>query len=105
MPREEILAQITAIGTCESEAERRDMLAGLSDEVTAAFDSIDTLTQTNASLTNDNESLRSANMRLFLRLGEQKDDKERFKDETGLDDKKQEKRKFEDLFNEKGGLK
>ena len=67
------------------------------------YDSLTKLTTDNQNLTNDNELLRQANMKLFLRVGEQKDtSQEHNKDDVSNEDKK---RSFEDLFDEKGGLK
>ena len=44
-------------------------------------------------------------MDLFLQVGNQKDQNEVNKNETGIENKEEEKMKFEDLFNEKGELK
>lgn len=93
---------IQQIGTTEDEATRRESLASLSDEVLPIFDDIASLTATNTQLNSDMENLRSANMKLFLRVGG-KTEEEAEKDITGI--KQPEKLKFEDLFNEKGGLK
>lgn len=76
-----------------------DLLSELSDgygELAANFDDI---TLKNEKLSHDNESLRDTNMRLFLRVGQVN---------SGGDsdvEERTEKRKFEDLFNEKGELK
>ena len=54
----------------------------------------------------DNETLRDANMKLFLRVGAEKTDKERKDDIAGLKkEEEKEKKNFDDLFDEKGGLK
>ena len=105
MDKQEFLTRITAIGTCEDEVERRELLSALSEDVGKDYDNLASLSDRNKTLSDDNETLRSANMKLFLRVGESKDDSERKKDETGIDDKEKEKRDFKDLFNEKGELK
>ncbi len=104
MDRQEILDIITNIGTCEDEAQRRQMLDGLRDNINTVFDSNDDLTEQNNNLTAANETLRGVNTDLFLQLGENKSKKEIIESETGTEGEP-EKRKFEDLFNEKGELK
>lgn len=94
---------IQQIGTTEDETTRRELLASLSDGVTPIFDDITSLTETNTQLTNDNETLRSANMKLFLRVGGKSE--EEAQQELSGHKKPPEKRKFEDLFDEKGGIK
>lgn len=101
MLKTEFLNKIKEIGTCEDEAQRRALLAEMSDEVSKDYDEIETLKQANAQQTEDMESLRAANMSLFLRLGADK-----AQEETGAEENNnEEKLKFEDLFDEKGGLK
>ena len=52
------------------------------------------------------EKLRSANMQLFLRVGENKTPGQINEDKTGVKDEvPPEPRRFENLFDEKGGLK
>ena len=105
MDKTELLSLIQTIGTSEDETERRESLATLQDEVTTLFDNNVTLAGANESLTNHNEKLREANMKLFLRVGEIKDDTQRKEDSTGIKEETKPDLKFEDLFNEKGGLK
>ena len=105
MVKEEFLKLITDIGSCDDEVQRRELLAQLSEEASKDYDNMATLTETNETLMNDNETLRSANMKLFLRVGEEKNADEKRKDETGVDNKSIEKRSFDDLFNEKGEIK
>lgn len=105
MERTEILTLIQSIGTSEDVAEIRESLATLQDEVMGLYDTNESLTATNETLTGNNEKLREANMKLFLRVGESKDSKDVHKDSTGIQEEQIEKLKFEDLFDEKGGLK
>ena len=99
MDKETFLQMIRNIGTCEDEVQRRTMLSDLETDVGSIFDDNERLTNSNTALTQDNETLRTANMNLFLRIGEPKDPEEKKQTET------KEKRKFDDLFNEKGGIK
>ena len=105
MDKETFIEKIKAIGTCEDEAERRTMLAELSEETGKVFDENISLTATNKSVIDDNEKLRSANQKLFLMVGADKPENERVEDQTGLKQETTEPRKFENLFNNKGELK
>lgn len=104
MDKQAFLDRITAIGTCEDDVQRRELLAALSEESEKVFEAYATATEASTNLAADNEKLRAANMKLFLRVGEAKDQGEVEKGRTGLEQPK-EKLKFEDLFDEKGGLK
>lgn len=92
--------KISEIGTCEDDATRRELLTQLQEEVNGDYDRLTELETTNSQLTSDNESLRSANMKLFLRVGDHK-----APEKDPLDDGAKEKRDFKNLFNEKGGIK
>lgn len=101
MDKNEFLQAIREIGTCEDDVQRRDMLNDLQNNVSSIFDENTSLTERNTSLTTDNETLRSANMKLFLQVGSDEPNTP-----NGSEvDKAKEKRKFEDLFNEKGEIK
>lgn len=102
MDKTEFQTLIKKIGSCEDEAERRELLVSLDEQTAPIFDSVDTLTTQNASLNQDNEALRSANMKLFLRVGSRTEEDARKEEHQ---DNPPERLKFEDLFNEKGGLK
>ena len=105
MEKQEFLNRITAIGSCDDDVQRRELLSQLSEEASKDYDNLATLTENNQTLINDNETLRDANMKLFLRVGADKTPDEHKKDETGVDGSQKEKRSFDSLFNEKGGLK
>lgn len=100
MDKTTLISRITEIGTCEDEATRRELLTQLQEEAETDYDRLAQLETDNTNLTNDNESLRSANMKLFLRVGESRKPEG---DEIDPPDKP--KREFKDLFNEKGGIK
>ena len=105
MDKSEFLQAIQTIGALEDVAQMRTLLTELGDNVSAVFDTNSDLTEKYTALQTDNESLRSANMKLFLRIGEQKSDTEVTKDVTGLTQTEEPvKRDFKNLFNEKGGL-
>lgn len=101
MTKDELITQIQAIGSCENEADRREMLTQLQENCTTDYDRFATLEKTNNQLSSDNENLRSANMKLFLRIGSNKPED---KPNDG-DDPAPKNLKYEDLFDEKGELK
>lgn len=104
--RNEIEEKLKQIGTVEDDAERRTLLAELNNNLTEIFENDSKLAEENEKVKEDNEKLRQANMDLFLQVGSTKTVEQQTKDETGLEEKKEpEKRKFEDLFDGKGGLK
>ena len=103
MDRELINARITEIGTCEDDVQRRELLTAFQEDLNKDSDELSTLRANNERLNNENEGLRSANMKLFLRIGDHKSPEEIAK-EKGLDDPEK-KMEFKDLFDEKGNLK
>ena len=112
MDKAQLLKMIKDIGTCEDDVQRRTMLAEVNDEVSNLFDERETLQTDKESLETaneqyktDNETLRQANMKLFLRVGSDKTEQQKQADATGIKTPDESKRSFEDLFNEKGGLK
>lgn len=105
MNKEEYLAKLTEIGTCDDDVARRTLLAELVDEGAKIYDDFDEVTASNKKYMEDNERIRAANMELFLQVGQKTDPATIQKNKTGIDDKPEEKLKFEDLFDEKGGLK
>lgn len=102
MDKAEFLNKIKEIGTCEDEATRRTLLTEMGDDVSSVFDRVDSLTVENQSYIDANERLREANMKLFLQVGE---DRQPADPNPNEEPPEQPKRKFEDLFNEKGDIK
>lgn len=98
MDKVKLLEDIKAIGACEDEVARRDMLAQLQDDVSADYDRFSEMETKNTQLTTDNESLRAANMKLFLRIGDHKAGSTEQQEDTP-------KREFKNLFNDKGEIK
>lgn len=97
MDKETFLTRITEIGSCEDDVRRRELLADLQNESSSIFDRNSELEASNNKLTEDNESLRSANMKLFLQIGDHHTP-------TPEPEEQKSKREFKDLFNEKGML-
>lgn len=99
MDKVEINSRIQAIGQCEDATQRLELLTQLQEGLETDYDRLSDLETQNNQLSSDNEGLRSANMKLFLRIGEQRGPaKEPFEEEK-------EKREFKNLFNEKGSIK
>ena len=105
MNKDKILETITTIGTIEDEVERRELLTQLSETVTDIYDSKEKAEQTAEKYITENEKLREYNNKLFLRIGEPRTPEQIQKNSTGVKEDKQEPRRFENLFNEKGDLK
>lgn len=106
MDKQGFLDKLKTVGTSEDETERRSILAELTDEVSRVYDENSSLSESNKSYIDDNEKLRSANMQLFLQVGANKTEEEVKTSLTGVkDEPTPEPRKFENLFNNEGGLK
>lgn len=99
MDKLELQKKITQIGTCEDVSEMREQLTQLYEECEPDYDRLTELETSNTTLQQDNEKLRSANMKLFLRVG---DSNKPAKEDPDDDPPK---REFKNLFNEKGGIK
>lgn len=112
MDRETFKNTIQEIGTCEDDSQRRIMLANLQDEVLKNYDAndtdkttIDTLNKTLEDRDKRITDLESANLDLFKRIGIDVSEQEKLKKSTGLEEPEENRRRFENLFDEKGGLK
>ena len=103
MTKEEFEAMIQEIGTTEDEAQRRTLLANLQNETGSIFEENTTLQNSNKELTESVKNLQSENYKLFTQIGS-KTPAEAEKGFSGEEPPK-EKLKFEDLFDENGGLK
>lgn len=79
-------------------------LSELSEEFKTLRESNDQLITVNATLTDENKSLKKYNMDLFMKVGSENNENDTsFNNQS--DAKETEKLNFEDLFNEKGELK
>jgi len=92
MEYEELLAMIREVGTTEDDVTRRSLLTDIESEVTELHNNNTTLTEQNSTLTQDIDRVREENMKLFLKVSEEREPEEKKKEEP------KEKRKFEDLF-------
>lgn len=101
MKKSEFNDRLQAIGALDDVTEIREQLIQLRDDAAADYDNLETLQTTNATLTADNEKIRDANMKLFLRLGAEGNPTE----PKPADPKPAESLDFKDLINEKGELK
>lgn len=99
MKKDELQQRLQEIGTCEDDAQRRNLIASLSEDVSADYDAHDAVVTERDQLQTANKQLQDYNMDLFKRLPVKKDDT------PAGGDKPAEKRKFEDLFDEKGEIK
>lgn len=104
MDKDTFLSKITEIGTISDDVERRKVLSEISDEVSKVYDNVGTLNTTidslNATITKNNEDIervRQENMRLFLKVEEQKSTKQIEHEKTGFE-KEPEKLSFDNLF-------
>ena len=105
MKREEFIDKIKEIGTLEDIESVRANLTELSEQMSTVFDEREELKNKNEEYIADMETLRKANMKLFLQVGDSKTKEEIKNDQLGKNEEVKEPRKFEDLFNEKGELK
>lgn len=103
MKKDEFLAKIQEIGTCEDDAQRRTLLAELSNDAGADYDSFVAANQTADKLQKDNKELQAANLRLFKMIGN--DDGAQDQETAAPKPKEKEALSFEDLFDDKGNLK
>ena len=100
MKKEEMLKFIKDIGTCQDEAQRRTLLSDFETGLSQDYDTLQQTTEQNEQYRLDMENLRQANMKLFLRVGEQNKEPDKPEATNTFKDLK-----YEDLFNEQGGLK
>lgn len=96
--KSEFTRRIQELGQLQTPEEMRAGLVELQRDVEADYDEHEVVVNERNQALQDNETLRQANMKLFLQTHQ--------KDEPDDDpSKKKEPRKFENLFDEKGGLK
>ena len=99
MERDELLSLIAGLrNQTEDEEARQNLITQISDEVTGVYTSLETSNSANKELATANEQLRSANMKLFQKIGAEPEVKPTDKG----DEEPPKKRSFNDLFNDKG---
>ena len=104
MDKESFEAKVKEIGSLESVEEMRAGLAELSNGVSEVFDTNANLTEQHDSDIKEMEAIRQANMKLFTQLGTEKTPSKQMEEETGLKQEPVERRKFENLFDDKGNF-
>lgn len=104
MDKETFEAKIKEIGTLESAEEMRAGLAELSQGLAPIFDANANLTSQHEADTKEMEAIRQANMKLFTQLGTETTPAKQAEEQTGLKQETVERRKFENLFDDKGNF-
>lgn len=102
MDKDAFLEKIKEVGSFETPEEMRAGLAELQQGVAEIYDSNATLSEQHENDVKEMEAIRQANMKLFTQLGSEKTPKEQTEDQTGLKQEPVERRKFTDLFDDKG---
>ena len=104
MDKDTFLAKVKEIGTMETAEEMRAGLAELQSGVTEVYDSNAKLSEQHEHDTIEMEAIRQANMKLFTQLGTETTPAKQAEEQTGLKQEPVERRKFENLFDEKGNF-
>ena len=102
MDKETFEEKIKEIGSLESIEEVRAGLAELQNGVSEIYDANATLSTQHDSDIKEMEAIRQANMKLFTQLGTDKTPAKQVEEQTGLKQEPVERRKFENLFDDKG---
>lgn len=102
MDKDTFLEKIKEIGSMETAEEMRAGLAEIQNGVTDVYDSNISLKEQHEHDTTEMEAIRRANMKLFTQLGTEKTPAKQAEEETGLKQESVERRKFENLFDDKG---
>ena len=105
MDKDTFLEKIKEVGSLETPEEMRAGLAEIQESVAEVYDSNAALSEQHDNDTKEMEAIRQANMKLFTQLGTDKTPKEETEEQTGLKQEPVERRKFEDLFDDKGNFK
>ena len=104
MDKDTFLAKVKEIGSMETAEEMRAGLAELQNGVTEVYDSNAKLSEQHEHDTIEMEAIRQANMKLFTQLGTETTPAKQAEEQTGLKQEPVERRKFENLFDEKGNF-
>lgn len=102
MDKETFTEKIKEIGSMESIEEVRAGLVELNKNVSDIYDTNATLTEQHEADIKEMEAIRQANMKLFTQLGSEKTPVKQAEEQTGLKQEPVERRKFENLFDDKG---
>lgn len=101
LSKDEFMAKIQEIGTCEDDVQRKELLTELSGSISEVYDDNDTLSKANKQYEEDNEILRKANNKLWLETTSNSEGEKPTEPEEKPEEKEEEKLSFDDLF--KGG--
>lgn len=101
LSKDEFMAKIQEIGTCEDDVQRKELLTELSGSISEVYDDNDTLSKANKQYEEDNEILRKANNKLWLESTSNSEGEKPTEEEEKPEEKEEEKLSFDDLF--KGG--
>lgn len=104
MDKETFLTKVQELGQLETPEEMRAGLAELQEGVTDVFDANANLTSQHEADTKEMEAIRQANMKLFTQLGTETTPAKQAEEQTGLKQETVERRKFENLFDNKGNF-
>lgn len=102
MDKDSFNDKIKEIGSMESIEEVRAGLVELQKGVSPLYDTNATLTEQHEADTKEMEAIRQANMKLFTQLGTDTTPVKQAEEQTGLKQEPVERRKFENLFDDKG---
>ena len=102
MDKDTFLEKIKEVGSMETAEEMRAGLAEIQNGVSEVYDKNTSLSEQHEHDTVEMEAIRQANMKLFTQLGTDKTPAKQTEDETGLKQEPVERRKFENLFDDKG---
>lgn len=104
MDKETFLSKVQELGQLETAEEMRAGLAELQNGVTEVFDANANLTNQHEADTKEMEAIRQANMKLFTQLGTDTTPAKQVEEQTGLKQETVERRKFENLYDDKGNF-
>lgn len=102
MDKDTFNEKIKEIGSMESIEEVRAGLVELKNGISPLYDTNATLTEQHEADTKEMEAIRQANMKLFTQLGTDTTPAKQVEEQTGLKQEPVERRKFENLFDDKG---
>ena len=102
MDKEAFLEKIKEVGSLETAEEMRAGLAEIQNGVSEIYDTNTSLKEQHEHDTIEMEAIRSANMKLFTQLGSETTPAKQTEEQTGLKQEPVERRKFENLYNDKG---
>jgi hypothetical protein len=102
--KETFLSKVQELGQLETAEEMRAGLAELQNGVTEVFDANANLTNQHEADTKEMEAIRQANMKLFTQLGTDTTPAKQVEEQTGLKQETVERRKFENLYDNKGNF-